>query len=175
VELPFPNSYWVCPGLLLVGEYPGSHEDEKARTRVRALARCGICYIIDLTERHEALNPYNQMLCEREAAFTHEICREQIPIPDMGTPTADTMRQILDAIDRSITEERPVYVHCRGGIGRTGTVIGCYLRRCGLKGEEALRRLAELCWCESPETPEQRGMVRNWCEPHCAEPCHPGL
>ena len=34
---------------------------------------------------------------------------------------------------------RRVYVHCRAGIGRTGTVIGCYLAEQGLDGPAAVR------------------------------------
>lgn len=63
-------------------------------------------------------------------------------------------------------------VHCRGGIGRTGTVIGCFLVQTGLvrDGEEALGVIAEL-WkgvekCRrykcSPETGEQAEFVRRF-------------
>ena len=43
---------------------------------------------------------------------------------------------------------RRSYVHCRAGIGRTGTVIGCYLAEQGLEGAEALRQLNQL-WRQS--------------------------
>ena len=59
-----------------------------------------------------------------------------------------------------------------GGIGRTGTVIGCHLVRHGYDGEQALAQLAY--WWESveksnrsprsPETNEQVNMVRDWVE-----------
>ena len=39
------------------------------------------------------------------------------------------MEQILDAIDRGIARGHAVYVHCWGGKGRTGTVVGCHLIR----------------------------------------------
>ena len=41
---------------------------------------------------------------------------------------------------------RTVYLHCRGGIGRTGTVLGCYLVRQGQTAEEALASI------DGPET-----------------------
>lgn len=61
-----------------------------------------------------------------------------------------------------------MYVHCWGGVGRTGTVVGCYLVRSGLSGDEALARIRQLRRNEatanrpSPETDEQRNMVRSW-------------
>src|SRR3712207_6971239 len=35
------------------------------------------------------------------------------------------------------------YVHCWGGIGRTGTVVGCYLVEHGMDGEQAIAAIAE--------------------------------
>ena len=61
---------------------------------------------------------------------------------------------------------RPVYVHCWGGVGRTGTIIGCWLVMQGISGDGAIRRIAELragmpdSGRRSPETNEQRRLVR---------------
>ena len=71
------------------------------------------------------------------------------------------MARILDSIDASLAAGEVVYVHCLAGIGRTGTVIGCYLVRHGLSGEEALARVEALRGA-GPETPEQRELVRSW-------------
>ena len=65
-----------------------------------------------------------------------------------------------------------VYVHCWGGVGRTGTVVGCHLVRRGMTGDEALARVGELFTnmekssrrSRSPETDEQEAYVREWGE-----------
>jgi protein-tyrosine phosphatase len=58
-----------------------------------------------------------------------------------------------------------------GGIGRTGTVVGCWLAEQGVaQGEEAIEKIAELratwddptIYRDSPETETQRNIVRSW-------------
>ena len=54
---PDPNTYWVIPGKLLAGEYPGARNPEEARSRLRKFLAAGIRHFIDLTEVGE-LTPY---------------------------------------------------------------------------------------------------------------------
>ena len=79
------------------------------------------------------------------------------------------MVEILDAVDAALARGEGVLVHCWGGIGRTGTVIGCWLARHGhAVGEGVLGLLQWLRWNDltadlpSPQTEVQREMVRTW-------------
>ena len=80
-------------------------------------------------------------------------------------------KDILNTIDDHINRGRIVYVHCWGGVGRTGTIVGCWLARRGYEGHAALSTLQEL-WRQcpksvhrnSPETEEQRQYILNWKE-----------
>ena len=170
-DRPHPNSYWVRPGRLAAGEYPGEIDPDDAAAKVRNLLESGINHFIDLTETIDGLEPYVQIAVEEGRRLGSTIGRERYPIKDLCVPRSpDQMSEILDAIDDSLSEGKTVYVHCWGGVGRTGTVVGCWLVRHGLTGEEALAQIAE--WWKgmekswrvpcSPETIEQHEYVRGW-------------
>ena len=77
------------------------------------------------------------------------------------------MTRILDLIDELLEAGERVYVHCLAGIGRTGTVVGCYLVRHGIPAADAVAHLAELRAARgrrdrSPEMPAQRAFVERW-------------
>ncbi len=62
-------------------------------------------------------------------------------IRDVSVPTPLTMAAILNQIDGSNPADRPLYLHCWGGRGRTGTAVGCYLVGHGSTGEVALGKI----------------------------------
>ena len=67
----------------------------------------------------------------------------RFPIKDVNVPEPATLEAVLDNIVRS---ERKAAVHCWGGVGRTGMVIGCYLvRALQLTGAQALAHIARAC------------------------------
>jgi protein-tyrosine phosphatase len=80
------------------------------------------------------------------------------------------MQMILDTIDSAMQRKLATYVHCWGGLGRTGTVVGCYVARHGIaSGDVALHRIIHLRHNHdaafprpSPETARQRAMIRQW-------------
>lgn len=174
--LPFDRSYWVVPGKLMAGFFPGSKDPKQEFSNMEALIASGIRTVINLMEEDEKdhsgkrFKPYESTLKQIAAEVDGEVSCIRIPIQDVSVPSRKTMEHILDSIDDSMAAGRPAYVHCWGGRGRTGTVVGCYLVRHGLSGEEALKRIKELRRLEptsykpSPETSAQRDMVRTWRE-----------
>jgi hypothetical protein len=70
------------------------------------------------------------------------------------------MSETLDLLQLELDGENVVYLHCRGGIGRTGTTLGCHLVRHGMDGGEALARLDTIG--KRPETFEQEQLVADW-------------
>ncbi len=168
------RAYWVVPGKFMAGAYPGSKDAGEALVKLRRLLDCGIRHVISLMEAGEvdhAGEPFaadDEPLIRIAGDLSTPVSCTRIPIRDMDVPGPDTMISILDEIDRAIAAGRGVYVHCWGGRGRTGTVVGCYLARHGLKGEEALHRIKELrshlpdAHMLSPETSAQCDMVAGW-------------
>jgi hypothetical protein len=166
---PIPNSYWVRPGQLLAGEYPMDWDDQMSRQKICRLLEAGVTFFLDLTQAGEyGLKPYTPLMEEEAAAMGRSVKHQRMPIRDRGTPTLEEMARVLDTLDAALAQGQTVYVHCYGGIGRTGTVVGCHLVRHSLGGEEALEEIARLRqatpagWVTSPETKAQRQMVRNW-------------
>jgi protein tyrosine/serine phosphatase len=136
--VPFPRSYWVVPGKFLAGYYPGSRDSSTAQRKLEGLLEHGIRHLINLMEEHE-LNfsgetfvPYEQQLENIAAKGDIPIKLVHMPIRDTDVPTVEGMVAILDEIDRGIKQNPRVYLHCWGGRGRTGTVVGCYLARHGM-------------------------------------------
>jgi protein-tyrosine phosphatase len=169
LDKPIPESYWVVPGQFLAGEYPGAYASEEARSKLQRFLDAGITFFVDLTERGE-LKPYRFIL-EQEAEKRDMVAEyRRMAIPDVETPSREEMVGILNTIDEAIDEGQRAYMHCWGGLGRTGTVVGCYLVRHGSAPEEALAEIArrrrglEDGHRSSPETRAQRQMVLGWRE-----------
>jgi len=166
---PIPNAYWVKPGRFLAGDYPGGADDNRTRTRVHNLLAVGVTLFLDLTEVSEHRSkPYAHLLEAESGNLGQAIEYHRIPIRDWQVPTLEVMTHILDTIDTALDAGQVIYVHCFAGLGRTGTVVGCYLARHGLHGEAALAEIARLRHdlptgkIASPEVEVQRQMVRRW-------------
>ncbi len=86
----------------------------------------------------------------------------RFPIVDVSVPR-DTrqMTETLEMIRERLSAGKNVVVACRGGIGRTGTVVGCLLRDGGLDGDAAIA-LTRASRAGTIETTEQERFVREW-------------
>ena len=168
---PTRRSYWVVEDRLTGGAYPGKkgrHDDPDNPKALQDLLAAGIDVFINLTQdfpdgTDEHLNHY-------DAGAKGKALIQRFPIVDVSIPTIDLMAEILDSINGHLGMGENVYVHCWGGSGRTGTVVGCWLLESGLATTsnvlETIQnlRLGDLDggYKPSPQTREQAEFILNW-------------
>ena len=162
---PIENSYYTGVERVYAGEYPTGYDGKTGKLKLLALLDFGITDFIDLTEEGELL-PYSQWL-PQAVSYT------RFPIKDQSIPYSyDDVIELIDKIT-NITkhENRKVYIHCWGGIGRTGTIVGCllgsslsyssldvgiYLLR------NAFRDYPKSAYFDTPETKEQETFIEKF-------------
>ena len=167
---PHTNCYWLVPGRLLAGEYPAADDPRRMARQMQALLDAGVTHCFDLTHPHEALPDYATALANAAAGRGIVAATQRFSVADFGVPSVAGMRRTLAAIDAALAEGGTVYLHCRAGIGRTGTVVGCFLREQGFEAHAALalirhkwRVMAKRSTMpHSPETEEQRRFIAAW-------------
>ena len=85
------------------------------------------------------------------------------PVPDFTPPELEQIQRMIEFIDQQTGEQKPVVVSCYAGIGRTGTVLACYLVHRGEEPAEAITRIRQLR-PGSIQTPEQEAAVHGYAE-----------
>ena len=164
---PTDRSYWVIPGRFAAGAYPNP---DPRNDKVGQLLDAGVNLFVNLTQDYPGgtdskMNRYDIRAAERHATVVRR------DIADNDVTSKDRMIATLDVIDHHLRDGCNVYVHCWGGSGRTGTVVGCWLRRHGYarSGDvlDLLRRLRSEGDRKgghkpTPQTDAQRQMVLEW-------------
>lgn len=174
---PVGYSYCVVPGKacgavpgrsggIYAGEYPVWEWEQATRMRqLKLYLDFGINFFLDLTEDGE-MPPYGQFL-------PRNVRRHSFPIPNGGTPkdvagVAELFRWIRQYSDSN--PDMVMYIHCVGGVGRTGMIVACYLIYFqGMGYEDAVsemrRRFAyhgRSAWMSAPETQPQADFIKDF-------------
>lgn len=133
------------------GEYPFAVDNINAKNKLRVLDALRISHAIDLTENNELI-PYSQHI--------PRVCHYRFSIQDRSIPgSIDKTKGLMNYMKTILDGGGVLYVHCRGGVGRTGVIIACWFAYNGLSPAESLEKL-NLLWKECPKSVRRK---------HCPE------
>ena len=136
---------WVAPGVLGCA-YP------RTQRALSALSHSGVRLLVNLHER-----PHDPARLKR-----HGLREVHLPVEDFAAPSPEQIGRGVGAILEALTAGEAAAVHCGGGLGRTGTLLACYLASSeDLGAEEAVGRMRALR-PGSVETPAQLAAVQAW-------------
>lgn len=116
---PFTHT-WIEPGKVLIGSIPSTGRD------MDALIDMGIRNILSCTRRD--FRDYRDPAWAHGDVHLGSICGTRMidvfryPMPDGGI-SDESPDAALDFLDSAYQSGQPVYVHCRGGIGRSGIIL----------------------------------------------------
>jgi protein-tyrosine phosphatase len=119
---PFTHT-WIEPGKVLIGSIPSKGAD------MDALLDMGIRHILSLTRRD--FRDYHDPNWQHGDVHLGTICGTRgihvfrFPIPDNGVPEK-SINPVLEYLAIRYNSNQPVFIHCRGGIGRSGMILQAY-------------------------------------------------
>lgn len=141
-QIILPNFSWLFENKLAAMAYP---ESEDAFT---LLYEIGIQAILNLSE----------LSFPFKTPAKNGILIRHIPIPDFTAPTLQQVEEAVTMISSCLEQHMPIVVHCIAGLGRTGTILACYLVATKMAANNAIIVIRE--WRPgSIETIEQEAVV----------------
>jgi protein-tyrosine phosphatase len=150
---------WVeapVPGRLGITLCPGRRDRKRSLAAdLAALAAAGTTHLISLVTPHELVTLGIADLPDRVSALG--IAHRHVAIADGQIPDAAVAVRLTADVVALLRGGARVVVHCRGGLGRSGTVAALALRELGLSADEALLRVrrARGPWAVDPGKQEE--------------------
>lgn len=137
-----PNFGWMLEMQLAGTSYPRSED------AIALLQELGVRALLSLSEERVSADLLSK----------YKLPGEHLPVADFTAPTLEQVDQALATIDGFLARGLPVAVHCRAGLGRTGTILACYLVSQGSPAQAAIERVRTRR-PGSIETPDQEAVI----------------
>lgn len=125
MALPSNFSY-IWENLVAGAGHPG--RGGQLASTLTSLREHGITSVLSLTE--EPLD--FALIREFDFDYLH------LPIEDFTAPTLAQVEEAMEFLNRQVNEGHGAVVHCRAGMGRTGTLLACFLVSRGMAAPEAI-------------------------------------
>ncbi len=117
---------WITPQVLGCS-FP------RRESALAGLAQQGVTVLVNLhTRRHDP-----------SRLARHGLVEVHLPVRDFSAPSPVQLEQGIAAIAGAVAAGERVALHCGGGLGRTGTLLACYLVHQGWSAEAAVTRVRE--------------------------------
>jgi atypical dual specificity phosphatase len=137
-----PNFGWMIEKQLAGVSYPRSED------AIALLRELGVRALLSLS----------QETVPADLIGKYQMQGEHLPVADFTAPTLEQVEQALAIIDNFLADGLPVAVHCGAGLGRTGTILACYLVSQGCPARDAIEQVRTRR-PGSIETPEQEAVI----------------
>jgi ADP-ribosyl-[dinitrogen reductase] hydrolase len=164
-EVPLPTGGAVgltfCPGKCAPSLYGHSWQRDLGAD-LDAIRAWGAAYLVTLVEQHELHSLKVERLGEEVA--TRGIKWLHLPIVDVSTPSAEfesQWKRVASALTKQLTEGGKVLVHCKGGLGRAGTIASVLLIEMGQSPDVAIGTVRAVR-PGAVETPSQELYVKRY-------------
>jgi protein tyrosine phosphatase len=168
---PTPNCNYLLDERIMFGWYPGPDNNGQCSNSIHDILATGRTVFVNLTSYNEITSLYNYgpsvLTTVRNPIFIYHQM-------DDGTSPSNSSdiisyKALIKHLHHLVEQNYKIYIHCRGGHGRSGIVAACLLIHMGYSNEEALEMVSAAHKTRAyipdypcPQTPEQVQFVKNY-------------